>query len=394
MAPSVKAIVKPELLIWARESAGLSMTEAARKAIVKPEKLTAWEMGEDRPTVNQLRKLAEIYKRPLAVFYLPNPPKSFDALRDFRRLPQMAVKAESPQLRFEMRRAHYRREVAIELHEALEGTVPDFTLTAGLSENPENLAERIRAALGITPQIQFRWREDSVAYGAWRAALERAGALVFQTSGVELTEMRGFSISDTPLPVIVVNNKDAVPGRIFSMLHEFTHVLLRMGGLCNMDEEVSPRAEEQRLEVFCSRVAGAVLAPMELLLDEAVIKAKGRYPFFSDGEITALAKKYHAGREVLLRRLLIGGRTTEQFYQLKRSQFQKEFESRGRTGGFVTPDVKVVNNAGQHYLALVLSSYHQEKITASDLSDYLDIRLKHLPKIEKAMIRRHIPLGA
>lgn len=54
-----------ELLIWARESGGFTVNEAAKKANVKPEKLSGWESGESRPTINQLRKLASIYKRPL-----------------------------------------------------------------------------------------------------------------------------------------------------------------------------------------------------------------------------------------------------------------------------------------------------------------------------------------
>lgn len=83
MAASVKALVKADLLVWARVSAHLSVPETARKAQVKEEQLAAWEKGESQPSVPQLRKLARVYKRPLAVFYLSKPPNGFDALRDF-----------------------------------------------------------------------------------------------------------------------------------------------------------------------------------------------------------------------------------------------------------------------------------------------------------------------
>jgi hypothetical protein len=33
-----------------------------------------------------------------------------------------------------------------------------------------------------------------------------------------------------------------------------------------------------------------------------------------------------------------------------------------------------------------LDGYEREIITASDVSDYLEIRLKHLPKVERAML--------
>ena len=117
MAASVKALVKHELLVWARTSAHLTVEDAARKAQVKEEQLAAWELGEGQPSIPQLRKLGRVYKRPLAVFYLPEPPKTFDALRDFRRLPAEMAGKQSPELAFEIRRARARREIALDLYQ-------------------------------------------------------------------------------------------------------------------------------------------------------------------------------------------------------------------------------------------------------------------------------------
>ncbi|MCH8055736.1 MAG: helix-turn-helix transcriptional regulator, partial [Deltaproteobacteria bacterium] len=126
MRKRVEAIIKPELLSWARESGGFTVEAAAEKAHVKPEKLLTWERGEQRPTIIQLRNLANVYKRPLAVFYLPEPPKTFDAMHDFRRLPGEAAERKSPELRLEIRRSQQRRELALDLYEDLEGTLPSF----------------------------------------------------------------------------------------------------------------------------------------------------------------------------------------------------------------------------------------------------------------------------
>jgi hypothetical protein len=43
--------------------------------------LRAWEDGADRPSIAQVRELGEIYKRPLAVFFLPQPPLGFRAMK-------------------------------------------------------------------------------------------------------------------------------------------------------------------------------------------------------------------------------------------------------------------------------------------------------------------------
>ena len=82
----VSEVVKPALLRWARETSGLATDEAANKIGVKPERLAEWEEGTLRPTVAQLRKAANVYKRPLAVFFLGDPPVQSAPLHDFRGL--------------------------------------------------------------------------------------------------------------------------------------------------------------------------------------------------------------------------------------------------------------------------------------------------------------------
>jgi transcriptional regulator with XRE-family HTH domain len=87
MAQTTKALINPAMLEWARETAGYDIQRAAKKAQVKPDKYAAWEVGQSMPTVGQLRKLSNAFKRPLAIFYLSQVPKAFQPIKDFRRLP-------------------------------------------------------------------------------------------------------------------------------------------------------------------------------------------------------------------------------------------------------------------------------------------------------------------
>lgn len=82
----IRAVLNPELLVWARNTAGLTLEAAAKKLGVKPSRLTEWEANRLRPTVAQLRKAANVYKRPLAVFFRPQAPAQPQPLHDFRRL--------------------------------------------------------------------------------------------------------------------------------------------------------------------------------------------------------------------------------------------------------------------------------------------------------------------
>lgn len=382
-----EALVKPDLLVWAREEAGLSPEAAAKKISIKPDRLLACERGEARLTVNQLRSLSNAYKRPLAFFFLPQPPPKPATLHDFRRLPDEQIESASPKLRLEIRRAKYRRRVSLNLFNELGEAPPRFTATANLSMNPEAVAEQIRGLLNISQQQQYDFDGEYPALHAWRNAIEHSGIMVFQATGVKRNEMRGFSISENPLPVIVVNNKDAPQARVFSMLHELSHVMLRAGGLCNLEEK-------QEIEVFCNRVAGAVLVPQEWLLSEPVVREHGRRAEWSDLVISSLARRYTVGREVILRRLLIAGHTTQDFYQRKRFEYLKEFENRKSEGGGPPPDVRAVSYAGRMFVQLVLESFHQDKITASDVSDYLEVGLKHLKNVERLVQNPSLEFGA
>src|SRR5688500_5462508 len=103
----VRAKVKPELLQWGRTSAGLRVEEAATKVGVDPQRLASWEEGgEERPTMNQLRALAKVYRRPISVFYLSKAPVDKEIMHDFRRLPGEVALIYSPALRLEIRAAH------------------------------------------------------------------------------------------------------------------------------------------------------------------------------------------------------------------------------------------------------------------------------------------------
>jgi transcriptional regulator with XRE-family HTH domain len=79
--------INPRVLVWARETAGLSLEAATKKlGLSGPDRLLALETGEREPSRAQLAKMAEKYHRPLLAFYLPEPPRKNEQIRDFRSL--------------------------------------------------------------------------------------------------------------------------------------------------------------------------------------------------------------------------------------------------------------------------------------------------------------------
>lgn len=384
MPERLYANVKPELLRWARETAGFTLEAAAKKLSLSTfERLAAFEAGRERPTVVQLRNAARVYKRPLAAFFLPAPPPTPEPPRDFRRLPGVDVPEPSPSLRLEMRRARRRRAVALELAAELEIPVPEFTLRADPEDDTDAVAGRGREWLGVSLLKQSSWRGEYDALNGWIAALEDREVLIFQAGAVALDEMRGFSLSEPRLPVIVLNAKDAPRARVFTLMHELTHLMLHQGGLCDPSRVGRrTRTAEERIEVFCNRVAGALLVPNAALLEDPRVSRARPTTTWSDEDLRDLAQRFAVSREVILLRLLFLDRTSEAFVRRKLEQFKREYAERTRgEGGFAPLHRRAVRDNGRHYTWLVLESLERGHITLADVSDYLGVRLKHLPRI-------------
>lgn len=398
-ARSVEALVRPELLVWAREDSGLDIATVAKKVGTSPERLESWENGERRPTIIQLRKLGNVYKRPLAVFYLSEPPKKFQAMKDFRRLPLGEERQESFELRLAIRQAHYLREVALDLHRQLDQEPPEISWLASMDDDPEQVAATLRKDLGIPFEEQESWTTPHESLNGWRTCIEDLGVMVLQMSGVETEEARGFSISATALPVISINVKDSPTGRVFSIHHELAHLALRAGGLCDFHE--APKTGGLDIEVFCNHVAGAILVPGEELLRSPEVQQHGANDGsvrWSGEELSALARRFSVSREVILRRLLILGKTSQRFYREMRSSFEADYrkyrERLARAEGGPTWDRRALARVGKLFARLALQSYYQEQITAGDLSEYFGIKLQHMPAIEREVFGRQIAFEA
>ncbi|HMJ64849.1 MAG TPA: XRE family transcriptional regulator [Candidatus Binatia bacterium] len=388
MPRSIPALVKPALLIWARDRAGLPLEEAASKAGIESEQLRRWERGHDRPSISQLRKLGQIYKRPLAVFFLSEPPQGFDPQSEFRRLPGLTPQTESPALRLALRTALFRREAARELYERLNEPITECRVAANPNEDEELVGERVREALGITWEAQLNWPVQPPHYFAlntWRSAVERQGVLVFQTGDVELTEMRGTSIPHGPLPAILLNNNDAPLGRVFTIIHEFVHILLANGGHRTSAMEGRWLPEDRLLERVSNRFAAAALMPKREFLAEA-----SNHPaaFAGDDEgLKRFANRIKVSPEAILRRLLSLHRVSPSTYRQKRQAWQRRsWYSPSLTAGGPSIQVRRVAEIGRPFIALVLEGYQRNAVSSSDVADYLGVQLKYVDRIANELV--------
>jgi Zn-dependent peptidase ImmA (M78 family) len=389
-----KALVKPELLVWARRTAKVSVEEAAKAVNVAGERIEGWERGDDSPTVAQLRTLAKKYHFALAVFYLPEPPLDFAPLRDFRRLRDVEDKTLSPNLAYHIRNAHERRELALELYDDQRREPTPFPLKATLRDDPETVGRTIRDFLAIDDESQKKAAKQDRAFDFWRRKMEEHDLLVFVVSGphygVEFREMRGFAIAKPQLPVIVINGKDySQGGKAFTLLHELTHIILGESAISNgATEELTRTPEEQRIERFCDAVAAAALMPQRLIQSFPQVGRTTGTRAWSHDEVLTIARAIGVSREALLLRFVTLQRATWDYYRAQRARFEEERRRAAQKEEKKSVPIKrpilLMSWNGRGYTRLVLRSYYDQRITLNDVSSYLGAKVKHIPALEHA----------
>lgn len=377
---SLEVSVEPKVLVWARQSIGRDIEEVAKKLKVSENTVASWELGQKKPTLVQLEKLAKtIYKRPLSAFFLQSPPVEPAPPTDFRTLPADRELPFSSKTRLTIRRAQRLQSLATEL----KGTITKEVFKIGsisLSDDPEEVAIEIRNDLKIDVQTQFHWKDENIALNEWKKVLENRGILVFQL-GMPIQETRGFSLIDNKIPAIVLNLRDSINGRIFSLFHEYAHLLLDKSGICDMEEQDYLQQEDKAIERFCNHFVGAILVPKNALLGHELAKQKK----WTEQILGEIAKSFKVSQEVILRRLVILGLASRDLYKRKHEEWSakaKEKQKEKRPLKISQPK-KCIRENGTPFVSLVLDANKKGEITYSDVADYLGIRIKHIPKIEQ-----------
>lgn len=150
MPRTARIPVQPDVLVWARESAGLDRDSAARRVNVSPEMIERWETGDRIPTLVQLRQAASAYNRPLSALFVATPlPDPAPPVTDFRSLDPDEDAGWSPALRVVIQRAVSQRQTLLEFKEIAPEAVPptDFAVSIEPGASAETAGATLRAAM-------------------------------------------------------------------------------------------------------------------------------------------------------------------------------------------------------------------------------------------------------
>lgn len=389
-----KAFITPNVLKWARESARMSEETAAAKVTVSVDRIKEWEAGTSQPTIKQAQSLAKAYKRPFALFFLPEIPRDFQPLQDFRKKGSKTLTTSSVFIIREIQQKQtWISEVFKENHEEKLPFVGRFSA----KDSPQKLAEDILATLRINP---VSYKSDN-PIKEWIDAAETSGIFVSRTSFIhsrlklDSQELQGFAISDPYAPFVFINSDDWNAPQLFTLVHELAHIWIAATGISNeVEPDLSKKDKFHPIELFCNEVAANALMPKEIML---TLDAS---TFQTSKEVFKAAKSFGVSSFALLVRAFNLNQISASNYQkLKRQAdidyadyVRREAEKKSKLKEKDKPSgpnyfLLQLNRNSRLFTQTVLDAFRGGIIEPTLASNLLNVQVNKFQKLESQLYR-------
>ena len=221
--------VKKEIYLWAIKESQKDFEEIQ----IKFNSINDWINQNSMPTFRQLEDLANYLKVPFGYMFLDKPPKTNIIEAEFR-----TIGNKIPNISKNLRDTVYdmsRKQDWISEYRKDNGWDKlDLEKFKVLSRDSYiEFAEEAKSFLKLDEDWYKEVNGNKAAYNKLREALELKGIIVMQNGVVgfnnhrklDIGEFRGFMLYDEFAPLIFVNTNDSDAGKIFTLIHEYIHVL-------------------------------------------------------------------------------------------------------------------------------------------------------------------------
>lgn len=259
--------INPEVLEWARIDAALSLQEAAEKLGFKDsrlseasEKLRAIESGEVEVSKSQLEKMSRVYRKSLLVLYSSQIPKKQEIAMDFRKKISTVTEREESLLDTMILDYSVRQSILVGSITEDEDYRPlTFIGSSNIQASTEIIKNLVMSVTGFHLKIYRESKTIDDAFNYARKCVENSGTFVILAGNLgsyhttlSTDVFRGFSLVDNFAPIVVINSNDAKGALVFTLFHEFTHLILGQSSVSNGNDSLE-------IERVCDRVAGDLL---------------------------------------------------------------------------------------------------------------------------------------
>lgn len=334
--PTIKVNIHPDILIWV-----LDQTQSEKLGNKLMNNINEWINGTKAPTFNQIENLSKKSNIPLGYFFLQSPPEEKLELLEYRTINSAELTNPSRDLIETINSMedvqdwmrNYREDLGYEplaFVGSLEGATDVMTAT-----------QAIRDYIGLSYDWHKQFNDSRTAFNYIRRLLEKCGIIIMMNGivgnnthrALDIKEFRGFAMIDKWAPLIFINATDSQGGRLFSLLHEMTHIWLGENDLYNLRYQTDGNIRS--IEVICNSIAGEILVPNQIFLDRwtEMIKISS-----IEDSISGLANIFHCSEIVIARKALdnkiIHQQTYNQISQKAEDDYNKAKSSRQQGGDY------------------------------------------------------------
>lgn len=337
--------------------------------------LIEWEEGKKAPELIHLETLAEIYHCPVGYFFLDEVveekiPLSYRGLSEDKKL--------SYYTKISLKQFYELANFVVDL-------IKELDIEWKVKVEPREIPKDFRLLDQIASQIRssFEWNEETKkrfdnkwenVFKWWREKIENLGVFCFE-SKLESKEIRGASLWLGSFPFILVNYQDSFAGKIFTLLHEYIHLLYEKEGIMCDFRGVK---KGKNPEPFTNRLVARILLTKRELENRLSSLNLFQYKeWWSDKELDKIRKPFFVSRDVIAIMLQEIGLAPPNFYELK----IKEWENKGiwrKWGKKPTKKEQKLKELGNSFARLLVYGYRKPYFPLFEISTILNM------KVEKA----------
>jgi Zn-dependent peptidase ImmA (M78 family) len=365
--------ISPEVLKWAITTANLKEEDIIKKLNISKKKLDEWLSGKKIPTFNELEKLSKITKREISLFFLDRPPQEPRMLLDYRLGKHNELSIKSLEI---IRRIKYFQKEIHNLYVETNKSLPPKIEYFNLNISPVDVASKYRNILRINKEIiSEKNLKDEKIFDLLKKKIEQLNIIILNVPIPDEDGIKGFSLSDLEPYIIVINKSDEfIKSKIFTLLHEFAHLILKQGnGFCNPEILDSGHEDIMKLERWCNIFASHFL--MEKIKDEELIVLKnGKTINDVDEIIKKLSEKFHLSKSALYITLYQDGILKK---EILNEYFKKEYVPVGKKFKRRPKEYKkVIEEYGEKTIKTIFEAKDEGYITTNDVLTLLSIKVK------------------
>jgi len=338
--------------------------DAYNRMMVRYPKSEKWLSGEDYPTYNQLVEISKIFNVPFGYFFFKEIPKDelpkYElSIPYYRTIENNNFKPSEELLdtiKFAQKVQEWARDILVELG----NDKIDF---CGKYKNNLDLNAVVNELKTIF-DIKESWSNTNITWeNAFRYLIDKAeeNGIIVLVNGVvgnnthrtlNVNEFRGFVLYDDIAPVVFINNKDMLSGKIFTLIYTVVHILISESVSFDY-KDLQPANNE--IEQFCDRCVAEFLVPKKELL-EAYKQIK---------DYKQLAKLVNVSQIVIARRLYdLNIITKDEFIRFLQEKQRKEYNKPVNKGGNFKETLKL--RLSKRFLSLLKSAIYNDIISYKD----------------------------